>query len=180
MPKRNMCNNSHFIKNITLKDSESLILNFYNRVGESEPPYRKVKDAERNINDLLSKGYTLSDIEYTVSWLFKNLPDTMHLSRVSHYIAQAMKEKRAGEAQLEANREAEAKVKRENGKFKAEQEERLRLDRIFDSLPDDSKKSIMDKVDKKLSARGVNDLAASNSIFMKVAIHEVLREEERA
>jgi len=106
-----------------LKDSlsqEGIISHFYDCIGQKNVTRKKREGANRCLEELLTEGYSLEDIQFAVDWTVRHTEKKLYdFSIIEHTISQAMSEKEKMD-RAEADRQEKIRIKEEE-RLKEEQ-----------------------------------------------------------
>jgi hypothetical protein len=80
----------HTSDNSMLLSARELIDKFYSLLGQRVSKSKRKKSLDECLS-LLQEGFTVEEIDYTISWLIAHHPTTGSFSRLPHFIDQALK-----------------------------------------------------------------------------------------
>jgi hypothetical protein len=80
----------HTSDNSMLLSARELIDKFYSLLGQRVSKSKRKKSLDECLS-LLQEGFTVEEIDYTISWLITHHPTTGSFSRLPHFIDQALK-----------------------------------------------------------------------------------------
>jgi hypothetical protein len=80
----------HTSDNSMLLSARELIDKFYSLLGQRVSKSKRKKSLDECLS-LLQEGFTVEEIDYTISWLIAHHPTTGSSSRLPHFIDQALK-----------------------------------------------------------------------------------------
>src|ERR671930_550484 len=83
------------LTSLTLSARE-LVGKFYSRLGQRPSKAKREKSIEECLS-LLLEGFTVEEVDYTITWLIQHYPATGSFSRLSHFIDQAIKDRQTGQ-----------------------------------------------------------------------------------
>lgn len=156
------------------QESASVVGNFYSKLGERNPPSRRMDTAKQDYRDLIKAGYTKQDIQNAIDWLLDKYPDTKDFSRVSFYINQAVSETRKVEIANQNQENLKLKQLELEEEIKNQEVEAQKLDDKFNSLTDAEKNNVFIKINDMLNAQGILGIATES--MKKAKIRELMRE----
>jgi helix-turn-helix protein len=81
---------SHTSENSMLLSTRELVDKFYSLLGQRVSKSKRKKSLDECLS-LLQEGFTVEEIDYTISWLITHHPTTGSFSRLPHFIDQALK-----------------------------------------------------------------------------------------
>jgi hypothetical protein len=81
---------THTSDNSMLLSARELIDKFYSLLGQRVSKSKRKKSLDECLS-LLQEGFTVEEVDYTISWLITHHPTTGSFSRLPHFIDQALK-----------------------------------------------------------------------------------------
>ena len=119
----------HTSDNSMLLSARELIDKFYSLLGQRVSKSKQKKSLDECLS-LLQEGFTVEEIDYTISWLITHHPTTGSFSRLPHFIDQALKARdlhhRAPQHYVPSTRESNNdQLRRQHERDEAQQQERI-------------------------------------------------------
>ena len=114
----------------------TIIDRFYQLLGQ-KPSKRKREKGIQEGKKLLQEGFTLEDLDYTISWVTRNYPDTGSFDRITFFIDQALKDRNVKQRAIELERRRQAQEKQQRLEQRQLEEKRQRIKAVKASLSPD-------------------------------------------
>jgi hypothetical protein len=119
----------HTSDNSMLLSARELIDKFYSLLGQRVSKSKRKKSLDECLS-LLQEGFTVEEIDYTITWLITYHPTTGSFSRLPHFIDQALKARdlpnRAPQHYAPDTRDSkDDKLRRQQERDEAQQQERI-------------------------------------------------------
>jgi hypothetical protein len=121
----------HTSDNSMLLSARELIDKFYSLLGQRVSKSKRKKSLDECLS-LLQEGFTVEEIDYTITWLITHHPTTGSFSRLPHFIDQALKARdlqhRAPQHYGPSLRESrDDQLRRQQERDEAQQQERIEV-----------------------------------------------------
>ena len=119
----------HTSDNSMLLSARELIDKFYSLLGQRVSKSKRKKSLDECLS-LLQEGFTVEEIDYTITWLITHHPTTGSFSRLPHFIDQALKARdlqhRTPQHSALGTRESkDDQLRRQQERDEAQQQERI-------------------------------------------------------
>lgn len=178
VPENGILKNGTHIKKI-LKESlslkktrENLVNKFYEKLNSRVSPEKKLKGYEE-AKQLLT-NYSPEEIECTIKWVIKNVPNIRSFALVPYVIDQALKARDSEEEEKEARKIAVQKAKEQEEREKKENELQKKINEIKSSLNKEELARIHQEAENTIKAQG-NDKKFGQDILVRVKENEIIR-----
>jgi len=178
IPKNSILGNDPHIKkenkeSISLnKTRENLVNNFYKKLNARVSPEKKLKGYQEA--EQLLANYSPEEIQYTLEWAVKNVPDIQSFALIPHVIDQALKAKDKEEQEEEAIKRAIQKAKEQAEQENKERELEKRINEIRNGLSREQLEKIHQQVKNEIkNNRG--DKKFGQDILVRVKENEIIR-----
>lgn len=127
-----------------------LITKFYSRMGNGKADVFEREAGKKHISDLLQKGYSLEDIDFTIEWSFEHARGEIEdLSSIKDLIDRAIEDRekhlteRSKKAQKEAkhieNEDLERKMVESYRKMMSDAEKKMLRERVMEMIKQDKR-----------------------------------------
>jgi hypothetical protein len=114
--------------------ARELVDKFYSRLGQRPSKVKREKSLEECLN-LLLEGFTVEEVDYTITWLIQHHPTTGSFARLSHFIDQAIKEWQTEQRTQEADAEQSHAAEQQRAEHQRMEEERQQIEEAKALLP---------------------------------------------
>ena len=180
IPENSILNfSTHINKEINNKEKlslkeirESLVNKFYNKLKSRASSKKKLRGYEE-VEKLLS-SYTPEEIEYTIEWVIKNVPDIRSFSLIPHVIDQALKVKDKKKREEEAGKIALQRAKEQEERQRKENELQKKISEIKKSLSKQELARIRQEAESTVKVRG-NGKKFGQDILVRLKEDEIIR-----
>jgi len=149
-----------------------LVNKFYNKLKSRASSKKKLRGYEE-VEKLLS-SYTPEEIEYTIEWVIKNVPDIRSFSLIPHVIDQALKVKDKKKREEEAGKIALQRAKEQEERQRKENELQKKISEIKKSLSKQELARIRQEAESTVKVRG-NGKKFGQDILVRLKEDEIIR-----
>lgn len=158
---------------LSLKEmGENLVNKFYEKLNSrasSEKKLRGYEEAEK-----LLSSYTLEEIEYTIEWAIKNVPDIRSFALIPHVIDQALKVKNREKQEKEARKIAIQKAKEQEEQEKKDEKLQKKVNEIKSNLSQEELARIHERAEGVVKVQR-NEKKFGQDILVRLKENEIIR-----
>jgi len=151
---------------------ERLVNKFYKKLNSRVSPEKKLKGYEEAKK--LLENYTPEEIEYTIDWAIKNIPNIQSFALIPHVIDQALKAKIKEKCQKEAEKITIQKIKEQEKQEMKEKEVQKKINEIKGSLSKEELSRIHQEAESLVKAQ-VGEKKFGRDILVRVKENEIIR-----
>jgi hypothetical protein len=153
--------------------ARELVDKFYSSLGQRPSRTKREKSLEECLN-LLVEGFTVEEVDYTITWLIQHHPATGSFSRLSHFIDQAIKERQTKQYSQEAKEEQVRVAEHQRAEQQRMDEERQQIEEAKSLLPPETLEGLYQEA-KCLVEQESPSLKFGKDLMIRVKLNELVR-----
>jgi hypothetical protein len=159
--------------NSLILSARELVDKFYSSLGQRPSRTKREKSLEECLN-LLVEGFTVEEVDYTITWLIQHHPATGSFSRLSHFIDQAIKERQTEQHTQEAKEEQVRMAERQRAEQQRMDDERQRIEEAKALIPPETLEGLYQEA-KHLIEQESPSLKFGKDLMMRVKLNELVK-----
>jgi len=160
---------NRYIKTLSL---EGLVDKFYNLLSQ-KPSQKKRERGIKEAKKLIREGFSLEDLDYTISWVVQTYPDTGSFDRIPHFIDQALKDREKEREALEVQHRLKVEEERRRAEEQQIERERKRIEEVKASLPPEKLEELRQEALELLEREKVN-LELGRETLLRLKVDELI------
>jgi hypothetical protein len=153
--------------------ARELVDKFYSSLGQRPSRTKREKSLEECLN-LLVEGFTVEEVDYTITWLIQHHPATGSFSRLSHFIDQAIKERQTAQHTQEAKEEQVRIAEHQRAEQQRMDEERQQIEEAKALLPPETLEGLYQEA-KCLVEQESPSLKFGKDLMIQVKLNELVK-----
>lgn len=153
--------------------ARELVDKFYSSLGQRPSRTKREKSLDECLN-LLVEGFTVEEVDYTITWLIQHHPATGSFSRLSHFIDQAIKERQTAQHTQEAKEEQVRVVEYQRAEQQRMDEERQQIEEAKAILPPETIEGLYQEA-KYLVEQENPSLKFGKDLIIQVKLNELVK-----
>jgi Helix-turn-helix domain len=153
--------------------ARELVDKFYSSLGQRPSRTKREKSLEECLN-LLVEGFTVEEVDYTITWLIQHHPATGSFSRLSHFIDQAIKERQTEQHSQEAKEEQVRVAEYQRAEQQRMDEERQQIEEAKGLLPPETLEGLYQEA-KCLVEQESPSLKFGKDLMIQVKLNELVK-----
>ena len=153
--------------------ARELVDKFYSSLGQRPSKTKREKSLEECLN-LLVEGFTVEEVDYTITWLIQHHPATGSFSRLSHFIDQAIKERQTEQHTQEAKEEQVRVAEHQRAEQQRMDEERQQIEEAKALLPPETLEGLYQEA-KCLVEQESPSLKFGKDLMIRVKLNELVK-----
>jgi hypothetical protein len=153
--------------------ARELVDKFYSRLGQRPSKAKREKSIEECLN-LLLEGFTVEEVDYTITWLIHHHPTTGSFSRLSHFIDQAIKERQAEQQSRELDQEQARAAEHQRAEHQRMEEERQQIEEAKALLSPETLEGLHQEA-KRLIEHENPSLKFGKDLMVRVKLDELVK-----
>jgi hypothetical protein len=151
----------------------TIIDRFYQLLRQ-KPSKRKREKGIQEGKKLLQEGFTLEDLDYTVSWVTRNYPDTGSFGRIPFFIDQALKDRNVKQRAIELEHRRQAQEKQQRLEQRQLEEKRQRIKAVKASLSPDELARLQQEASRLIEEEH-GPVTLGQKILIRLKMDELIR-----
>jgi hypothetical protein len=153
--------------------ARELVDTFYSFLGQRPSRAKREKSLEECLN-LLVEGFTVEEVDYTITWLIQHHPATGSFSRLLYFIDQAVKERQTEQHTQEAKEEQVRIAEHRRAEQQRVDEERQQIEEAKAILPPETLEGL-DLEAKCLVEQENPSLKFGKDLIIRVKLNELVK-----
>lgn len=153
--------------------ARELVDKFYSSLGQRPSRTKREKSLDECLN-LLVEGFTVEEVDYTITWLIQHHPATGSFSRLSHFIDQAIKERQTAQHTQEAKEEQVRVAEHQRAEQQRMDEERQQIEEAKAILPPETIEGLYQEA-KYLVEQENPSLKFGKDLIIQVKLNELVK-----
>lgn len=153
--------------------ARELVDKFYSSLGQRPSRTKREKSLDECLN-LLVEGFTVEEVDYTITWLIQHHPATGSFSRLSHFIDQAIKERQTAQHTQEAKEEQARVAEHQRAEQQRMDEERQQIEEAKAILPPETIEGLYQEA-KYLVEQENPSLKFGKDLIIQVKLNELVK-----
>jgi hypothetical protein len=152
----------------------TLVDRFY-ALLQQRPSQKKRERAIQQAQKLLDEGFTLHDLDYTITWVTQKHPDTGSFDRIPFFIDQALKDREMRQQMTATEQQRQAKMTQRKVQEQRTKEEDQQLEDIRASLSAETLEGLRQEA-TQLIAQEYGKVQFGEQTLIRLKIEELMRE----
>jgi hypothetical protein len=152
----------------------TLVDRFY-ALLQQRPSQKKRERAIQQAQKLLDEGFTLHDLDYTITWVTQKHPDTGSFDRIPFFIDQALKDREMRQQMTATEQQRQAKMTQRKVQEQRTKEEDQQLEDIRASLSAETLEGLRQEA-TQLIAQEYGKVQFGEQTLIRLKMEELIRE----
>jgi hypothetical protein len=172
--KNTTVDSTPYITNTLQTLSLPTIIDRFYQLLRQKPSKRKREKGIQEGKKLLQEGFTLEDLDYTVSWVTRTYPDTGSFDRIPFFIDQALKDRNVKQRAIELEHRRQAQEKQQRLEQRQLEEKRQRIKAVKASLSPDELARLQQEA-SRLIEEEQGPVTLGQKILIRLKMDELIR-----
>ena len=152
----------------------TLVGRFYELL-QQRPSQKKRERAIQQAQKLLDEGFTLQDLDDTITWMTQRHPDTGSFDRIPFFIDQALKDREIRQQMTAMEQQRQAKITQRKVQEQRTKEEDQQLEDLQTSLPAETLEGLRQEA-TQLIAQEYGKVQFGEQTLIRLKMEELIRE----
>jgi hypothetical protein len=142
---------------------------------QQRPSQKKRERAIQQAQKLLDEGFTLQDLDYTITWVIQKHPDTGAFDRIPFFIDQALKDRENRQQLLVLEQRRQTEITQRKAQEHHTREENQQIEEVQASLPPETLEALRQEA-TKLVAQEYGKVEFGEQTLIRLKMEELIRE----
>ena len=152
-----------------------LLVDRFYQLLQQRPSQKKRERAIQQTQKLLGEGFTLQDLDYTITWVTQKHPDTGAFDRISFFIDQAVKERESRQQVAVMEHQLHTEMTQRNAQEHRTREENQQIEEVQASLPPETLEALRQEA-TTLVGQEYGKVEFGEQTLIRLKMEELIRE----
>jgi hypothetical protein len=152
-----------------------LLVDRFYQLLQQRPSQKKRERAIQQAQKLLDEGFTLQDLDYTITWVTQKHPDTGAFDRIPFFIDQALKDRENRQQLLVLEQRRQTEITQRKAQEHHTREENQQIEEVQASLPPETLEALRQEA-TKLVAQEYGKVEFGEQTLIRLKMEELIRE----
>ena len=152
-----------------------LLVDRFYQLLQQHPSQKKRERAILQGQKLLDEGFTLQDLEYTITWVTQRHPDTGAFDRIPFFIDQALKDRESRQQVVVLEQQRHTEITQRKAQEQRTREENQQIEEVQASLPAETLKALRQEATEYI-AQEYGKVEFGEQTLIRLKMEELIRE----